>query len=99
MRTRFCLIIASLLAHGVRGIGHIRRASRSQRVFGYPGKKGLSPDARVAVIVLNSCDEPLQAHVIAAENPDPAVAVRILRRIVLTARKPFPPRQPGLAHG
>ncbi len=57
--------------------------------LGYPARKGLSTDGRVAVIVLNSCDKSLQAPVIAAENPDPAVAVRILRRIVLTARNHF----------
>jgi hypothetical protein len=52
-------------------------------------RKGLSTDGRVAVLVLNSCDAPPQAPELSAVDRQPPLAVRVIRRITLTARNHF----------
>jgi len=46
-------------------------------------------DARMAVIVLNECDVPVQDFASIPPNPQPSTAFRIARRITLTTRNHF----------
>ncbi len=52
----------------------------------YEERKGVVTDARIAIVELNSCETPVPASAAADENPQPAVAVRVIRRLILTAR-------------
>lgn len=55
-----------------------------------PGsRKGLRTDSRVAVVVLNSCNQPLENFADANAYPGPPLAVRFFRRLALTTRNHF----------
>jgi len=55
----------------------------------YGQRKRMQTDGRVAVVVLNSCETPVQAPVFADDNPVPAPAIRVVRRLALTTRNHF----------
>jgi hypothetical protein len=52
----------------------------------YEQRKGLVTDARVAIVEMNACDTAAPAPEVAEDNPQPGVAVRIVRRLILTAQ-------------
>jgi hypothetical protein len=53
---------------------------------GREGRRGVTTDARVAVVELNSCQEPREGRGMATENPEPPLAFRLIRRVTLTLR-------------
>jgi hypothetical protein len=53
---------------------------------GHEGRRGVTTDARVAVVELNSCHAPREGPGMATENPDPPLAIRLIRRVTLTLR-------------
>ena len=55
---------------------------------GGDSRKGVRTDSRVAVIVLNGCEQPREDLTGVAPEPPP-LAVRIARRVILTARNHF----------
>lgn len=52
-------------------------------------RKGVHTDGRMAVVVLNSCDAPQENFADPSSGPPPALAVRMFRRVSLTARNHF----------
>ena len=52
-------------------------------------RKGVHTDSRVAVMVLNSCQEPEWDLQSAAPNPEPGAVVRFTRRAILTTKNHF----------
>lgn len=53
------------------------------------GRRGVSTDARIAVLALNSCQAPRQISGVADDDRKPVVAVRVVRRVTLTVRNHF----------
>ncbi len=59
------------------------------RTSGEGFRKGISTDSRVAVIKLNSCDQPTQDFSSPGDMPQPPKLVRWIRRFTLTARNHY----------
>jgi len=59
------------------------------RETGQDYRKGVSTDARVAVVTLNGCPEPRDDFASAEPFPKPSKVVRLIRRVTLTARNHF----------
>ncbi len=59
------------------------------RTSGEPYRKGVFTDSRVAVVTLNSCQTPREDLSNTGDIPQPAVLVRWLRRLTLTARNHY----------
>ena len=69
----------------VESVSYVER-SAVLRSPEYEERKGVVTDARIAVVELNACDTAAPASEIVDDNPQPAVGVRIVRRLILTAR-------------
>jgi hypothetical protein len=79
-------VVSDLVFTGcVDSVTYLRRTDFGP-ASGYEGRKGVTTDARVAVIELNSCQEPRTGPGMATENADPPLAVRLIRRVTLTLR-------------
>jgi hypothetical protein len=56
-------------------------------------RRGLETDSRVAVVLLNSCDQPIEVGAGSQEefalSAEPPTDIRVIRRVVLTARNHF----------
>jgi len=59
------------------------------RTSGESYRKGVITDSRVAVVTLNSCEEPRQDLSDIGEMPQPRKLVRWIRRVTLTARNHY----------
>jgi len=59
------------------------------RTSGEVYRKGVITDSRVAIVTLNSCDEPREDMSDIGEMPQPPKIVRWIRRITLTARNHY----------
>lgn len=59
------------------------------RHSGEPFRRGVITDSRVAVVSLNSCREPEHNLAVGGEFTQPGKAVRLIRRILLTARNHY----------
>jgi hypothetical protein len=59
------------------------------RETGEDYRKGVNTDARVAVVVLNGCTQPIEDFSTDEPMPKPAGLVRVIRRATLTARNHF----------
>jgi hypothetical protein len=59
------------------------------RTSGQVYRKGVITDSRVAVVTLNSCEEPSQNLSDIGEMPRPRKLVRWVRRVTLTARNHY----------
>jgi hypothetical protein len=59
------------------------------RTSGQVYRKGVITDSRVAVVTLNSCEEPRQNLSDIGEMPQPRKLVRWVRRVTLTARNHY----------
>ncbi|HEV2444713.1 MAG TPA: LssY C-terminal domain-containing protein, partial [Candidatus Sulfopaludibacter sp.] len=81
-------VVRDLAASGcVESVTYLRRPF-GLRAPGQVFRKGIASDERVAVLVLNACE---QQRVMAPDEPPmrPPAAVRVIRRITLTARNHF----------
>jgi hypothetical protein len=58
-------------------------------LYGPDARQGLQTDGRVAVVFLNSCQEPRLAIAVRRSGPEPPLALRCVRRVTLTARNHF----------
>jgi hypothetical protein len=56
------------------------------RAPGQEFRRGVHTDSRVAVVELNNCADPRQDFATVEIDPKPGIAVRMLRRVTLTAR-------------
>ena len=72
----------------VASVQYVDRPERV-RAAGQEFRKGVHTDSRVAVIELNDCAEPRQDFATAEIDPQPNVAVRMVRRLTLTTRNHF----------
>jgi hypothetical protein len=72
----------------VDSVAYVQRPD-SVRETGEDYRKGVSTDARVAVVALNGCTQPRADFGTAEPSPKPAKAVRLIRRVTLTARNHF----------
>ena len=52
-------------------------------------RKGVYTDSRVAVVVLNDCEMPAEDFSESSPEPQPALSVRVVRRLTLTTRNHF----------
>jgi LssY C-terminus len=62
------------------------RRPESAREASHDYRKGLETDARVAVVLLNSCTDPRSFPIFADSNGVPPLEIRLVRRVTLTAR-------------
>jgi hypothetical protein len=72
----------------VDSVAYVQRPD-SVRETGQGYRKGVSTDARVAVVALNACTQPREDFGTAEPWPRPAKVVRLIRRVTLTARNHF----------
>jgi len=79
-------VVSDLVFTGcVDSVSYVKRPPSATDVA-MDGRKGLTTDARVAVVALNSCDRPRFGSAPATENQQVPAAVRWVRRVTLTAR-------------
>ena len=79
-------VVSDLVFTGcVESVSYIRRPEAA-RIPEYEGKRGVTTDARVAVVDLNSCQAPREGPAVATEYLQPPRAVRCVRRVTLTLR-------------
>ena len=69
----------------VDSVSYVRRPEVATDLL-LDGRKGLTTDARLAVVALNSCETPRLGSATATEKPPVPLAVRWVRRVTLTAR-------------
>jgi len=69
----------------VDSVDYVQRPERL-RENGRDYRKGISTDARVAVVALNACTQPRNDFESVVPMAQPGKAVRVIRRILLTAR-------------
>ncbi len=82
-------VVHNLLFTGcVESVAYVQRA-QSMRETGQPYRRGISSDGRVAVIALNGCIAPSPDFAGPEGMPRPGKAVRLVRRVMLTARNHF----------
>jgi hypothetical protein len=82
-------VVHNLIFTGcVESVAYVQRP-RGLRDTGEAYRKGVSTDGRVAVISLNGCEQPSQDFAWAEPLAQPGRAVRLIRRITLTARNHF----------
>jgi hypothetical protein len=72
----------------VDSIAYVARPE-TVRTSGEVYRKGVITDSRVAVVTLNSCEEPRQDFSDTGEMPRPPKLVRWIRRVTLTARNHY----------
>jgi hypothetical protein len=72
----------------VASVQYVDRPERV-RAAGHEFRKGVHTDSRVAVVELNDCSGPRQDFATVEIDPQPSVAVRMFRRVTLTARNHF----------
>jgi len=72
----------------VDSVAYVQRPE-GVRETGQEYRKGVSTDARVAVITLNGCTQPRQDFETVEPWPRPGKVVRLIRRVTLTARNHF----------
>jgi len=81
-------VVHDLMFSGcVNSVAYVQRTG--VRETGEAYRKGVSTDARVAVVTLNDCTEPREDFASAPPLPKPGRAVRVIRRVTLTARNHF----------
>ena len=77
----------------LRFTGCVERVDYVERTEGLGSgrgaRRGIQSDGRVAVVFLNSCDEPRLAVMEQSSGPQPPLVVRCVRRVTLTARNHF----------
>jgi len=79
-------VVSDLVFTGcVDSVTYVRRRDLAP-ASGLEGRRGVTSDARVAVVELNSCYAPRESSGIATENPEPTLAFRLIRRVTLTLR-------------
>ena len=79
-------VVSDLVFSGcVDSVSYVRRPEVAADLL-LDGRKGLTTDARVAVMTLNSCETPRVSAATATEKPPVPLAVRCVRRVTLTAR-------------
>jgi hypothetical protein len=79
-------VVSDLVFTGcVDSVTYVRRTDLAP-ALGREGRRGVTTDARVAVVELNSCQAPREGPGMATENPEPPLAVRLIRRVTLTLR-------------
>jgi hypothetical protein len=82
-------VVADLAFTGcVDSVAYVARPE-TVRTSGQVYRKGVITDSRVAVVMLNSCDEPRQDRSDIGEMPQPGKLVRWIRRVTLTARNHY----------
>jgi hypothetical protein len=69
----------------VDSVAYVQRPE-GVRETGQDYRKGVSTDARVAVVTLNGCTQPLEDFGTVEPLPKPSKVVRLIRRVTLTAR-------------
>jgi hypothetical protein len=72
----------------VDSVAYVRRPE-GVRETGQDYRKGVSTDARVAVVTLNGCTQPREDFGTAEPFAKPSKVVRLIRRVTLTARNHF----------
>jgi hypothetical protein len=72
----------------VDSVAYVQRPE-GVRESGQDYRKGVSTDARVAVVTLNGCTQPREDFAAAEPFPKPSKVVRLIRRVTLTARNHF----------
>jgi hypothetical protein len=72
----------------VDSVAYVQRPE-GVRETGQDYRKGVSTDARVAVVTLNGCTQPREDFGTAEPFPKPSKVVRVIRRVTLTARNHF----------
>jgi hypothetical protein len=72
----------------VDSVRYVRRPA-TVRTSGQPYRRGVNTDARIAVVTFNACTGPRMDLNEATTDPPPSGFVRVVRRIVLTARNHF----------
>jgi hypothetical protein len=72
----------------VDSVGYFARPA-NMRSAGAEYRKGLMTDGRVAVVALNGCTSPRGLTPESGDEDPPGLTVRILRRMILTARNHF----------
>jgi hypothetical protein len=79
-------VVSDLVFTGcVDSVTYVRRTDLAP-ASGHEGRRGVTTDARVAVVELNSCQAPREGPGMATENPEPPLAFRLMRRVTLTLR-------------
>ena len=79
-------VVSDLVFTGcVDSVTYVRRTDFAPS-SGHEGRRGVTTDARVAVVELNSCRAPREGPGMATENPEPPLAIRLIRRVTLTLR-------------
>jgi LssY C-terminus len=82
-------VVADLAFTGcVDSVAYVARPE-TVRTSGEVYRKGVITDSRVAVVVLNSCEEPREDLSDIGEMPQPRKLVRWIRRVTLTARNHY----------
>jgi hypothetical protein len=82
-------VVHDLIFSGcVDSVAYVQRP-KGVRDTGQEYRKGVSSDARVAVITLNGCTQPREDFGTAKAWPEPGRAVQWIRRVTLTARNHF----------
>jgi hypothetical protein len=82
-------VVADLAFTGcVDSVAYVARPE-TVRTSGEDYRKGVITDSRVAVVMLNSCQEPRQDFSNIGDMPQPAKLVRWIRRVTLTARNHY----------
>jgi len=72
----------------VDSVAYVQRPE-GLRETGGQYRKGVSTDARVALVTLNACTQPRENFAAVEPGPQPGTLVRVIRRITLTARNHF----------
>jgi len=79
-------VVSDLVFTGcVDSVSYVKRRQPATDIA-MDGRKGVTTDARVAVVELNSCDTPRLGSATATEKQQAPLAVRCVRRVTLTAR-------------
>jgi hypothetical protein len=82
-------VVQDLIFTGcVDSVAYVQRPE-GVRGNGQDYRKGVSTDARVALIALNGCTQPREDFGTVEPGPQPGKTVRVIRRVTLTARNHF----------
>jgi len=73
------------LAGCVESVQYVKRKQPAQPEW----RKGVRTDWRVAVVVLNRCEAPVEDFSDVSTQPPPPLSVRVVRRLTLTTRNHF----------
>jgi hypothetical protein len=79
-------VVSDLVFTGcVDSVSYVKRPEIATDLL-IDGRKGLTTDARVALVALNACESPRLTAATATEKPPVPLTVRCVRRVTLTAR-------------